>query len=233
MGRFVITDLTYFSTERVCMAGLTPDAQHCIRPMPYLTKAEYHNLGIRPGVTVEADFWPHHQADKPHIEDHPYYYGTIHVVKEFDPNILNMLLSASATQSLEDGFGVNAELKHIPLDPANVPKKSIITLEVNPRQFALQYSYDKVKAEFTDQSGCRRPFIPVTDIGINNHINSAPNKQFAINKLNNFIKSQDSLFLRIGIGRPFLYEKDGRHGYWFQVNAAYCFPVLHELIEEY
>jgi hypothetical protein len=233
MDRIVITDLTHFKDDKVCMAGLTPEGQRCVRPLPYLTHTQYRDLGIKPGVTIAANSWGQQQVTLPHIEDYRYTEGTIHVVEDFNSHLLNSVLSASAVQALDGGFGATAEHKHIPLDPANVPERSIITLEVAPRHFALQFTYEKVKAEFTDQSGCRRSFIPVADIGINNYVHGAHDKQRAIININHHLQSQGSLFLRVGIGRAWLNERDGRNGYWFQVNAAYSFPYLHELINEY
>lgn len=233
MERIVITDLTHFSTDKVCMAGLTPEGSRCLRPLPYLTHAQYRDLGIKPGVTIAANSWGQHPIALPHIEDHRYNDGTIHVVEDFNPHRLNFVLSHSAVQVLEEGFGVTAEHKHIPLDPANVPERSIITLEVEPLNFALQFAFEKVKAEFTDQSGYHRSFIPVTDVGINNYVQRAQDKQRAIRNINHHLQSQSSLFLRVGIGRAWLNERDGRNGYWFQVNAAYSFPHLHELINDY
>lgn len=233
MEHIVVTDLTNLSADKVCMAGLTSDGRRCVRPLPYLTHAQYRELGIRPGVSIAATSSSQHTVAMPHVEDWQYREGTIRVVTGFDPDLLNAVLSSSAVQVLEDGFGAKAEHKHIPIDAANVPKQSIITLKVAPRCFSLQHAYDKVKAEFTDQTGYHRSFIPVADVGINNYVNAAQDKQRAIANINSHLQSQRSLFLRIGIGRPWLNERDGRNGYWLQVNAVYSFPNLHALINEY
>lgn len=233
MGRLVVTDLTRFTNkpEHVCLAGLTLDGGHCIRPMPYLTHQQYKAMGVRPGVVLEADFGSQHHFEAPHVED--WQYRKIQVVNGFDGNLLNHVLAASAFDSLAGGFGVDVDLKHISINSNRTPVRSIVTLAVSSENFSLRIdSYGKLKADFSDASGVVRSYIPVTDIGLNHHVQVSSDKLAAIAELNEHFRSQSSHFLRIGITRPWQSD-DGRSGYWLQLNAAYSFPVLHRSVEEY
>jgi len=154
-------------------------------------------------------------------------------VRDFDASVLHDVLAASAFDGLVEGFGANVELKHIPVDIEAVPMRSIVTLAVQPENCVLQIdNYGKLKAEFSDHSGVRRSYIPVNDIGLNHHVQAATSKPEAVAALNHHLRTQKSLYLRIGITRPWQTD-DGRNGYWLQLNAAYSFPILHQSVEEY
>jgi hypothetical protein len=53
-----------------------------------------------------------------------------------------------------------------------------------------------------------------------------------IDNINNFIQNQEDLYLRVGLGREYE-SKDGRKGYWLQINGIYTFPEYHEGIRSY
>ena len=67
--KIIITDLTRFANKDiVCIAGINPETNECIRPMPYIQKASCQKLNILPGAIIEGDFTPC-ACTAPHIED--------------------------------------------------------------------------------------------------------------------------------------------------------------------
>lgn len=241
MGRIVVTDLTRFKNpEIVCLAGLTPDGRHCIRPMraripntnsnPYLSYEEYRSMKIRPGVMLEADFGAN-QASPPHIEDRQYHH--MKVVRDFDEALLRSVIHASACDCVSEAFGVPTEKKYIPVVEGAAPSRSIVTLQVVPTSISIEIDqHNKTRVHFADNSGTVRSYLPVTDIGLSHYLDAGQSKVDSLRKLNDHLRSQNEVFMRIGITRPYQAD-DGRNGYWLQVNAIYTFPTLHESIMEY
>ena len=69
----VITDLTRFSNpEIVCIAGINPETNECIRPLPYIKLSECKRLNILPGNIIDGDFSKSASAENPHSEDFTY-----------------------------------------------------------------------------------------------------------------------------------------------------------------
>jgi hypothetical protein len=57
--KIIITDLTRFANKDiVCIAGINPKTNECIRPMPYIERASCEKLNILPGAIIEGDFTP-------------------------------------------------------------------------------------------------------------------------------------------------------------------------------
>ena len=50
--------------------------------------------------------------------------------------------------------------------------------------------------------------------------------------LNEFIQSQDVIFLRIGLSRSYK-APNGKEGFWMQANGIYTFPNYLEEIRSY
>lgn len=73
MRQIVVTDLTRFKNEQlVCIAGIDLSNGQCIRPMPYLARAECQRLNILPGAILSGVFSPATQVSGPHQEDMNY-----------------------------------------------------------------------------------------------------------------------------------------------------------------
>ena len=139
------------------------------------------------------------------------------------------ILTKNLSDSVEAGFKTNLDYlqKNLPEDYEG--EKSIITIKLNPWDFTIfedKYTHGKIRVIFTDLSGRLFKFLPITDLGFYDYA-MHKNGIGELNSLNNFIQSQDSLFLRIGIGRPY----DGK--YWMQINGIYTFPEYLESIRAY
>jgi hypothetical protein len=229
MEQIIVTDVTHFKDEHLCVAGLTMSGMRCVRPLksrslsanhPYLTHAECRALGIRPGAVVEGDFVPAPDVHRPHIEDCIYH--NISCLAAFDQASLSSALEASSIASVSEGFEVTINEKYIPINSAT-PARSIITLRPQPNTVELTVGYGKLKIHFVDFTGTRYNWIPVTDVGLSDHILSSPQPAVVARKFTNLLARQIDIFLRVGIGRPYA-TPDGRHGYWLQVNSILTLP---------
>lgn len=233
MREVIITDLTRFSTdENVCTAAIDVQTGECLRPMPYLKSAECEELGIHPGAILKGDLKFKVHSANPHIEDANYtslnFHGACTGEKFQD------ILETSLSDSVSEGFGADfaAGQKHIPHDQqANC---SIITIKISPNQLSIhedQYKPGKIKASFTDSSGHKYKYLPITDRGFHDYAKAHQNDG-KLYEVTNLIGKQEEVYLRVGLSRVFQVP-DGRNGYWLQVNGIYTFPHFHEEIRTY
>ena len=201
--------------------------------MPYLDANRCRELNMLPGAILEGNFTTVNNIEAPHIEDMNHqnlqYHGQC-TIDEF-----RNILSNSAYDSIEEGFGVLLEnrQKHIP--PESSPTKSLITLAINPRSIQIvadHFHPEKIKAHITDATGKEYSFLSITDLGFytyaENHYQEAGN-YVALNAL---IQSQEEVFIRIGLSR-FYQAQNGRAGFWIQVNGIYSFPQYFETARRY
>lgn len=228
----IITDLTRFANKDiVCIAGINPETNECIRPMPYIQKASCQKLNILPGAIIEGDFTPC-ACTAPHYEDRNR--GKLKFLGPCSSEEFKSILENTSFDSVEEGFGVTLTLgqKHIPHDTP--PDKSIITLPLDPNQLNIVedgYKPGKLRVIFTDQAGKSFRYLSITDLGFFEYAerHAAEDK---IDDLNDFIHSQEELYIRLGLGRIHQTD-DGRNGFWLQVNGIYTFPEYNEEIRCY
>lgn len=230
--KIIITDLTRFSNKDiVCTAGINPETIECIRPMPYIQKTDCQKLNILPGAIIEGDFSPC-SCTSPHTEDRNR--GKLKFLGPCSSEEFKRILEETSFDSVEEGFGITLEYgqKHIPHDTP--PDISIITLSLNPNQLNIvedSYKPGKLRVIFTDRSGKSFRYLSITDLGFFEFAerHAAEDK---IDDLNDFIHSQEELYIRIGLGRVHQTD-DGRNGFWLQVNGIYTFPEYSEDIRCY
>ena len=72
--------------------------------------------------------------------------------------------------------------------------------------------------------------MPLTDFGLNGFAESCHNLK-ELKTLNDFIRSQAEIYLRIGLSTP--WNNGTTNGYWMQVNGLYTFPDYHHEIRNY
>lgn len=234
MAQIIVTDVTHFKDEHLCVAGLTMSGKRCVRPLksrslnashPYLTHAECRTLGIRPGAVIEGDFVAVPDAHPPHTED--CVYQTIRCIAPFDQASLSAALASSSVDSVSGGFQATIDEKYIPISSAP-PARSIITVRPQPQTVKLVVRFGKLKVHFADFFGTSYNWIPVTDAGLSDCILSTPQPDVVARQFTDLLAKQTDTFLRVGIGRPYA-TQDGRHGYWLQVNSILTFPnILNE-----
>ncbi|MDT8318113.1 MAG: hypothetical protein RQ824_09015 [bacterium] len=228
----IITDLTRFSRpDIVCIAGINPDTNECIRPLPYLAITKCRRLNILPGAKMAGNFVPI-PCPAPHTEDKNYL-GPLTFNGPCSTEEFKVVLEATKSPNVQEGFSVQIPFgqKHIPIN--NQPQKSIVTISVTPRDISIvpdSFNPGKIKIIFTDSSGQEFRYLAITDLGFYNYAEKNKGDNFA--NLNNFIHSQSEVFIRVGLSRAYE-SQDGRNGYWLQINGIYMFPEYLEEIRCY
>lgn len=222
--RIIVTDLTRFrNPEIVCLAGIDLRDGQCIRPMPYLTRAECRRLQLTPGMTLSGTFFPALDAQGPHQED--YWYKGLRAEGACTSAEFEKALRHGLFGSIEEGFEVKLppRQKHVPL--GHPVRRSIITICVAPARIAVVGNpgdAGQVKVHFVDPSGRNFASISITDLGFHAHA-SEYHARDNLTGLNRQIQSQQRVLLRVGLSRDYS-APDGRRGYWLQVNGVYTFP---------
>ena len=223
----VVTDLTRFQNQNLlCLAGINPEDGKCIRPTPYLQSDHCLQQNILPGARLTGYFQPK-VSEAPHLEDR---YCT-DLKKNGCCSYMEFysILSETRSPSLCAGFGVNLEADQKYFKHDHPPQKSIITIEVDPDDITIlndQYSSGRLKCIFTDVAGNEFRYISVTDYSFSEFAEKEWTDDFAIQDLNDFLMSQKTIMLRIGLTRRYC-SPDGRDGYWIQVNGIYSFPEIY------
>lgn len=225
--KIIITDLTRFSKKPdiVCIAGINPESGECVRPMPYMKSERCKELNILPGAVLSGNFTSPPKIDPPHGEDR--FHDNLTFIGPCTSEQFIEILSTSESPSVESGFGVKLSdgQKYIPLN--DIPPRSIITISVCSRNICIvqgQYKADTIKLLFTDKSGKEFKYLPVTDLGFYGYVLKNNKNAADISQLNSFLRSQNEIFLRLGLSRPYR-APDGREGFWIQVNGIYTFPT--------
>jgi len=231
MAKIIITDLTHFENEdKVCTAGICTDTGQCIRPMPYLLSNECKRLKILPGAILSGVFNPPANNTPPHTEDRNY--QNLKYLEPCSPESFKKILNNSLAESVCSGFGIELSFKqkHIPVEHALT--HSIITIKISPKNATIvedSYKPGRIRFNFTDNDNARYWFWSITDLGFYRYALAHITELAAIN---DFIHEQDELYLRVGLTREYK-SKDGRNGYWLQINGIYTFPDYHKGIRSY
>lgn len=220
--RFMVTDLTRFATEAChCVAGIGEDGR-CYRPVrEFFTPWECRAYSILPGVLLDVTFRYMQEARAPHIED--CHREGVRFLRKGRVREFARTLAGSCAPSVAEGFGVDlASCKRcIPVEKA--PRSSIITVAIPLGScfFHRDEGSGKIRFTFFDGAGEHYPNMPLADLKLRELLETAPDSR-AIDRLNSFLQRQETVYLRLGIGR--LFQSDERKGYWLQVNGVYTFP---------
>ena len=220
----IITDLTRFKDPNiVCIVGINPTTNECIRPLPYLLIDECRRLNILPGAILHGNFQTR-PVVAPHIEDRNYQ-GQLSFKGPCTAESFMSILKATESLDAEDGFSVSLPIRQKYIPTITPPDKSIITLSVNPSKLSIvpdSYKPGKIRVTFSDKSGHTFQYLSITDLGFFNYA-ERHSQEDNFSKLNNFIHSQDEVYVRLGLSREFT-SPDRRTGFWLQVNGIYTFP---------
>jgi hypothetical protein len=230
----IVTDLTRFAKDDiVCIAGIDLKSKQCIRPLPYLPKAECKRLKLLPGAILEGKFTKPNKVDKPHTEDMNYkglsFKGPC-TSEEFE-NVLKATTYPSINQGFEDKVPTGAKV--IPYD--DPPSRSIITLKLKPNEIEIvRNAFDpkNLRLNIKDNDGRKYVYISITDLGFHNFAVSKQKDPNYVDELNEFMRTSKRVYLRIGLGRRHKSD-DGRDGFWIQVNGIYTFPEFMTKIRTY
>jgi hypothetical protein len=231
----IVTDLTRFSKDDVvCVAGIDVKSKQCIRPLPYIKKETCKNLKILPGAILEGNFTKPKRVDKPHTED--MHYEKLSFKGPCTSDEFEGVLKASLYPSINKGFDGNvpACVKVIP--PDTPPSRSIITLKLKPTQIEIvRNAFDpkNLRLNILDNDGRKYAYLSITDFGFYSLAVSKQKNPDYTDELNEFVRSQKKLYLRIGLGRRYKNPSDGRDGFWIQVNGIYTFPEFMTKVRTY
>ncbi|HAB16479.1 MAG TPA: hypothetical protein DCE44_08515 [Verrucomicrobiales bacterium] len=230
----IITDLTRFKAgnPHVCTAGIDRQTGECIRPMPYLPFTECTRLGILPGGILTGEFTAATSRTAPHTEDCNYQKLT------FDgpcsgEEFRNVLVG-SCFASVEAGFEVSLPAGEKVIPNSHQVQRSLITLKIAPSDVEIvedSYKPGSIKLHFTDSSGRRHRFFPITDLGFYDYAQRHRDSG-ALAELNIEIARQKEVFLRIGLSRSYR-SPQGKEGFWMQANGFYTFPTVLRYIRSY
>ncbi|MFZ1765178.1 MAG: hypothetical protein WAT68_00700 [Candidatus Nitrotoga sp.] len=233
--RIIVTDLTRFNNKLLCLAGLSEDGE-CIRPQlpsnPYYLSFEFcKESNILPGTILNGVFTKPQKIDAPHIEDS--YFSSLKTVGSVSSTEFQAILDRSSFISIKAGFELtsNPIKNFLPLPPC----KSIITLKLQPKDLHIahdQYDINKIKAHLTDADGLTLSFIPIKDLGFCDNVGQEATRKKTAQEMTEYLHTQDMLYVRLGVGRKFK-SKDGRDGFWMQVNGIYSFPNYEHILRAY
>jgi hypothetical protein len=232
--QIIVTDLTRFSNkDLLCMAGVTADGQTCIRPLrsgrpSYLTYQECKEKGLLPGAILDGAFTVVQQATAPHVEDN--IFSALRIIGRCTSAQFEDVLEKSSVKTFKDGFGVPVQDKVL----AVAPNCSIITLNIEPHQLTIVSGYngEGIKANVSDAAGLSLRYLSITDLGFFDYVGNKATRRANVDEVNEFISSQDKLYLRVGLSRSYQ-APDGRTGYWLQLNGIYTFPDYQKIIRQY
>lgn len=227
----IITDLTRFHGDKVCIAGINPETYECVRPMPYLDAKSCKDMNILPGSKLKGDFVSSPNPKRPHTEDTSY--KKLKLEEPVTSDEFYNLLLETKKESIEEGFEIELKpkQKHIPVETP--PLRSLITIQVDPKSVSFienQYRPGELKMHFTDRSGFRFQYMPINDLGYYNYMQSNGIASLKF-KICPFIQKQKEVFFRIGLTRE--HQIEGKNGFWIQVNGIYTFPDCNDDIRCY
>lgn len=232
MTKIIVTDLTRFKKQEiVCTAGIDIHTGKCIRPMPYLKASDCKRLNILPGAVLSGEFTPPQQLHGPHQEDMDY--EGLKFEGPCTSDEFKGALESSLFPSVGAGFEIDLveSQKFVPI--GHPVSRSIVTIKVDPGQLEVvedAFNPGKIKVIFTDQSGHRFRYLPITDLGF--HLFAERHhKSNKLAELNAFISSQSLIYLRIGLGRR--WNNGTMDAYWIQANGIYTFPNYFTEIRSY
>ncbi len=225
----VITDLTRFSNPKiVCIAGINPATNECIRPLPYIKLSECKRLNILPGNIIDGDFSKSVNAENPHSED--FTYSKLKRIRICESDEFEDVLETNLSKSISEGFGYTFPEKGKVIPNDSKPSKSIITLKINTNNIEIVkdgFKEGNIRLHLLDNDGKRFSFLSITDLGFYKYAMKHYYDANFPNIINNFIRQQDTVYLRVGLGREY------QGGFWLQVNGIYTFPNYDTEIRSY
>lgn len=219
--KIVVTDLTRFKNPDIrCVAGVDLNSGRCIRPMPYLPSELCRKLKMLPGAILEGKFSPIAGTKPPHVEDMAY--SDLKFLGPASSSDFRLALMHGRVDSIEKGFAIALGGNRC-IPNTHTPPGSLITIAVSPDSISVVRDKYGLKVHVTDQTGNTYRYMPITDLGFYEYAEDKTKTSADIAKLNNFVRSQKEVFVRVGLSRPYT-APDGRSGHWIQANGIYTFP---------
>lgn len=226
--KIIVTDLTRFSNKAiVCTAGLDPKKGTCIRPLPYFSYEACKKLKVHPGMVVEGTFTPVPHAVPPHTEDASCDFGALEFLGPCTSDEFEAVLKESLVPTIAEGFDNKIPKGQRVIPRHSPPSCSIITVSLSPDRIEVvddAYDPEKIKLHIQDIDGSRYLYVPITDLGFHHLAVREARAAGREAKINEFIRSQKIVYLRIGLSRTYARPNSSVEGYWIQANGIYTFP---------
>ncbi len=217
----VVTDLTTFHDDRVCIADIVEATGACIRPEPYMTRQWCLEQGVKPGSILRGEMTPFENLQPPHVEDH--HCPASQSAGQKTAAEFQALLAGQACGSVCQGFDRELPQRQNYIPREQPPGRSILTVQARRVQLWVS-QFGKLKGHLTDQTGREFAFLPVADLLLREYVLGQDDPQAACQAVNRHFSAQETVFCRVGLGRAHRLE-DGRDGFWLQLNGVYSFPV--------
>ena len=148
MAKFILTDLTLYGTDHVCIAMVNIKTLECIRPLdrnsttnPKFFSKQYIekiHLKLADVIEIHTGLVPVAPPQKPHTED-CYLDSGFNIINNNAciENVLENILEKTCSPSLKQGFRVPILGRAIPT--TTPPEKSIITLKVPTKKYRVLF----------------------------------------------------------------------------------------------
>jgi hypothetical protein len=234
----IITDLTRMSEDKVCIAGLTHQ-NVVIRPdLPPPGIREQHLFSgtqviIRPRAVINLLVEPKQNCKAPHLEDHEWRdTDQTQFLRLVDENTWRTVLDRTTSKSVESIFEtpVHDNKKIAPgtgiCSLGTIRPISIENVEYErDRWESKKYKY---RLSFTDASHQKFVQLSITDLalrcfvdnlGMRQHLPFETIQKQLLDKLHH-----STVWLRIGLTRPFDKDDSGKKWCYLQVNGIYTMP---------
>ncbi len=232
--RLLMTDVTEMHEGRVCIAGL--DSQgNTIRPVLPGGVYLWHlyregHPAIVPRAVVELDLRPVADAVPPHVEDMAFDPTTVRFCGARPPAQMEKLLLRSAHDTvtrlyagqLREGRWVLPGSLTVSLGTLAGPRPDDVVLG-RVRDGRAEY-----RLSFTDTGGESYPRISIADLAFRRmadaEVARLGDPQAAAERIVGLLRQADSLYVRLGLTRPYAPVASQQKVCWMQVTGILSFP---------
>ncbi len=233
----VITDVTRMKEPRVCVFGIDTATKEGIRPTGYNDKEISEEYCVKNNIALfnemEFNLTRRLYPKPPHTED--WYFDP-----EIPPRFLRtlsdkeqrQLLENISSESIKSLFGIEIhENRYVNEEEG---KRSLGTIRPKSISFVRYSPKEDEKFEyritFQDQMGDEYD-LPVTDLMFRKHCDALKEKVLSHGRIGAQIQEtfekilkDGSIFLRIGLTRPYKKEGDACPKCWLQISSIHTFP---------
>ena len=227
----VITDLMFMWAHEVCIAGIDGQGR-CVRPVTVGGVKRQHlfrdgRLVVFPGSRVQFDLSPT-ETVPPHIEDQEFHPRSIVSRGASGETEWEEILRGTSFPSVESVFGGYLEGgRRVPPGAQTRSLGTIGDVLIFGVEVDDSYGRHQYRLDFADSSGKRYRRFPINDLAfrtaLEKTIEALGDKREAERRSLRGLRSEDRIYLRIGLARPDLLG-DHPEACWTQVTGIYTFP---------
>lgn len=231
----IITDLTRMSGDKVCIAGITVNNK-TIRPdFPPPGILENHlyqenKVIVRPKAKLKMYLEPKRFIKPPHTEDHHWTkWEQIELIEFLSSENWNVFLQNTMSPSANAIFEGNLQENKYSLP--NTGKYSLGTIKpdaITSFSYNSQFGSWSYRLSFIDASGEQFSNISITDLALRYYVDYLRERKnftpYDISRRLFQTFTENEIWLRLGLGRPFKKDAHTNARCYLQVNGIYTFP---------